>query len=192
MGFQYEAEARQMLVHLKERLAKFKLVLHEQKTRLIEFGKLVSELRRKRGAERCETFKFLGFTHYCAWSRDGRFVVMRRTDPKRLTRKLKELRMEARRRMHTPIVLQYQWLCSVLRGHFTYFVCRAILTGLTPSIEKPALFGIVLSIAAANDGSRGSATSGCSNVFPCWSQAVNGRYFPTSLQVMEMGNTSHQ
>src|SRR5262249_31623373 len=23
--------------------------------------------------------------------------------------------------MHTPIVLQYQWLCSVLRGHFVYF-----------------------------------------------------------------------
>jgi RNA-directed DNA polymerase len=121
MGFQYEADAREMLVQLKERLAKFKLTLHEQKTRLIEFGKLVSELRRKRGAERCETFKFLGFTHYCAWSRDGRFVVMRRTDHKRLTRKLKELRVEARRRMHTPIVLQYQWLCSVLRGHFAYF-----------------------------------------------------------------------
>jgi RNA-directed DNA polymerase len=121
MGFQYEADAREMLVQLKERLAKFKLTLHEQKTRLIEFGQLVSELRRKRGAERCETFKFLGFTHYCAWSRDGRFVVMRRTDHKRLTRKLKELRVEARRRMHTPIVLQYQWLCSVLRGHFAYF-----------------------------------------------------------------------
>jgi hypothetical protein len=41
--------------------------------------------------------------------------------PPALTRKLKELRVEARRRMHTPIVLQYQWLCSVLRGHFVYF-----------------------------------------------------------------------
>jgi hypothetical protein len=121
MGFQYEADARGMLVQLKERLAKFKLVLHEQKTRLIEFGKLVSELRRKRGAARCETFKSLGFMHYCAWSWDGRFVVKRRTDPKRLTRKLKELRIEARRRMHTPIVLQHRWLCSVLRGHFAYF-----------------------------------------------------------------------
>jgi RNA-directed DNA polymerase len=121
MGFQYEADARLMLVHLKERLAKFKLALHEKKTRLIEFGKLVSELRLKRGAERCETFKFLGFTHYCAWSWDGRFVVKRRTDHKRLTRKLKELRVEARRRMHTPIVLQHRWLCSVLRGHFAYF-----------------------------------------------------------------------
>jgi RNA-directed DNA polymerase len=121
MGFQYEAEAQRMLANLKERLAKFKLALHEQKTRLIEFGKLVSELRRKRGADRCETFTFLGFTHYCAWSRDGRFVVKRRTDHQRLTRKLKELRVEARRRMHTPMALQYRWLCSVLRGHFAYF-----------------------------------------------------------------------
>jgi RNA-directed DNA polymerase len=121
MGFQYEHHAQQMLVHLKERLAKFKLALHERKTRHIEFGKLVSELRKKHGAARCETFKFLDFTHYCTWSRDGRFVVKRRTDPKRFTRKLKELRVEARRRMHTPIVLQHRWLCSVLRGHFAYF-----------------------------------------------------------------------
>jgi len=110
-----------MIANLKERLAKFKLALHEQKTRLIEFGRFVSELRRQRGVRRCETFKFLGFTHYCAWSRNGRFVVKRRTDHQRLTHKLKELRVEARRRRHTPIVLQYRWLCSVLRGHFAYF-----------------------------------------------------------------------
>jgi RNA-directed DNA polymerase len=121
MGFQYETDARRMLADLKERLAKFKLALHEEKTRLIEFGKFASELRRKRGVGRCETFRFLGFTHYCASSRDGRFVVKRRTDRQRFTRKLKELRTEAWRRMHTPIVLQHQWLCSVLRGHYAYF-----------------------------------------------------------------------
>src|SRR5262245_11648095 len=46
-------------------------------------------------------------------------------------------------------------------------VCRAILTGLMPSIEKSAVFGIGLSIAEANDGSRGSATFACSNASPC-------------------------
>jgi len=45
MGFQYEADARRMQAELKERLAKFKLALHGKKTRLIEFGKLASELR---------------------------------------------------------------------------------------------------------------------------------------------------
>ncbi len=165
MGFQYEADARRMLVDLKERLAKFKLALHEQKTRLIEFGKLSSELRRKRGAQRCETFRFLGFTHYCAWSQEGRFVVKRRTDRQRLTRKLKELRSEARRRMHTPIVVQYRWLCSVLRGHFAYFGLPSNWDRLNALSGRYAASGIARSIAAASVGSRGSVTSGYSNAF---------------------------
>jgi len=53
LGFQYEADARRMLVDLKERLAKVKLALHEEKTRLIEFG-APSELRTKIGARSCE------------------------------------------------------------------------------------------------------------------------------------------
>ena len=44
LGFQYEADARRMLAELKERLAKFKLALHEKKTRLIEFRNLASKL----------------------------------------------------------------------------------------------------------------------------------------------------
>jgi group II intron reverse transcriptase/maturase len=78
MGFQYEADARQMLADLRERLGKFKLSLNEDKTRLLEFGKMSSELREKRAQRRCETFSFLGFTHFCARSRQGRFVVKRR------------------------------------------------------------------------------------------------------------------
>ena len=121
MGFQYEGDARRMLVELKERLAKFKLALHEKKTRLIEFGKLASMLRKQCGTARCETFNFLGFTHYCARSRDGGFVVKRRTDRRRLARKLKELRTEAWRRMHAPVGIQREWLASVLRGHYAYY-----------------------------------------------------------------------
>lgn len=75
MGFQYESDARRLLADLKERLAKFRLALHEDKTRLIEFGRLPSLRRAKRGERRCTTFAFLGFVHYCSWTRDGRFVV---------------------------------------------------------------------------------------------------------------------
>ena len=121
MGFQYEADARQMLVDLRERLGKFGLALHDDKTRLIEFGKRSSEQRRQRGDGRPPTFAFLGFTHYCARSRDGRFVVKRRTDRRRLTRKLHDVRDEQRRRMHTPLPEQHRWLCSVLRGHYRYY-----------------------------------------------------------------------
>lgn len=121
MGFQYEADARKMLADLHERLAAFSLVLHEDKTRLIEFGRLSTERREARGDRRPETFAFLGFTHYCARSRDGRFVVKRRTDRKRLTRKLHTVRTEQRRRMHAPLRDQHRWLCSVLRGHYRYY-----------------------------------------------------------------------
>jgi len=88
MGFESAADARRMLVDLKERLAKFGLLLHEDKTRLIEFGRLPALARQRRGERRPETFAFLGFTHYCGWTRDGRFIVKRKTQSKRLTRKL--------------------------------------------------------------------------------------------------------
>jgi len=121
MGFQYEEDARRMLLDLKERLAKFKLTLHEEKTRLIEFGRFPALRRQKRGERRPATFAFLGFTHYCGWTRDGRFVVKRKTQSKRMTRKLEELRVEARRRMHAPVAAQHKWVSSVLRGHYAYF-----------------------------------------------------------------------
>ena len=121
MGFQYEADAWRMVGDLHERLATFGLTLHEAKTRLIEFGKLSAEQRLTRGARRPDTFAFLGFTHYCARSRDGRFVVKRRTDCRRLTRKLHAVRAEQRRRMHAPLTVQYRWLYSVLRGHYRYY-----------------------------------------------------------------------
>jgi len=121
MGFQYEADARKMTAALRERLAAFGLVLHEDKTRLIEFGRLSTERREARGDRRPETFAFLGFTHYCARSRAGRFIVKRRTDRTRLTRKLHTVRTEQRRRMHAPLPDQHRWLCSVLRGHYRYY-----------------------------------------------------------------------
>jgi RNA-directed DNA polymerase len=121
MAFESEADARKMLAGLTERLAKFGLALHEDKTRLIMFGKYAAERRRRIGMGRPETFDFLGFTHYCATSRDGRFVVKRKTQRKWKIRKLHELRVEARRRMHHPIAKQHKGLSTVPCGHFAYF-----------------------------------------------------------------------
>jgi RNA-directed DNA polymerase len=121
MAFESEADARKMLAGLTERLVKFGLALHEEKTRLIMFGKYAAERRHRLGKGRPETFDFLGFTHYCATSRDGKFIVKRKTQRKRKIRKLKELRIEARRRMHSPVAQQHEWLSAVLRGHFAYY-----------------------------------------------------------------------
>src|ERR1700739_3793245 len=52
MGFESEADARQMLVNLKDRLARFGLSLNEDKTRLIEFGRLTALGRRQHGERR--------------------------------------------------------------------------------------------------------------------------------------------
>lgn len=124
MGFQRARDARRMHQDLRERMAHFGLRLHEDKTRLIEFGRLPALDRKRRGARRPETFAFLGFTHYCGWTRDERFVVKRKTQSQRLTRKLTTLRQEARRRMHTPVADQLRWLTQVLRGHYAYYGVR--------------------------------------------------------------------
>src|SRR5262245_16861258 len=120
MGFQYAHDARAMMEALRDRVGEFHLTLHEEKTRLIEFGRLPSLAKERSGQQRCATFAFLGFTHYCGRTRDGRFVVKRQTQSKRLTRKLQELRHEARQRRHTPIADQHTWLSQVLRGHYAY------------------------------------------------------------------------
>jgi len=121
MGFERESDARNMVAALKERMAKFRLALHEDKTRLIMFGRFAVERRAERGLGRPETFDFLGFKHFCDKTRNGCFVVRRKTQRKRMIRKLKQLRLEMRRRMHTPVKDQWQWLSAVLRGHYSYY-----------------------------------------------------------------------
>src|SRR5688500_13882751 len=64
-GFESEKTARRFLAAMQERLAKYGLTLHAEKTRLIEFGRFASIDRQRRGQRRPETFDFLGFTHCC-------------------------------------------------------------------------------------------------------------------------------
>jgi len=119
--FQRRQDAEAMTAALTERLAKFGLHLHEDKTRLIEFGRFAEANGRRKGRARPEAFDFLGLTHYCGETRDGRFLLCQKTQRKRMIRKLKELRREMRRRMHQRLRDQHAWLCSVLRGHYAYF-----------------------------------------------------------------------
>jgi RNA-directed DNA polymerase len=89
VGFESRAEAERFLEEFRERLARFGLELHAEKTRLIEFGRFAAPNREKRGEGKPETFTFLGFTHYCGKRRkDGAFIVWRETAKKRLVAKL--------------------------------------------------------------------------------------------------------
>ncbi len=121
LGFQHQADAERFLQEWRDRVCKFGLKLHPDKTRLIEFGRYAAENRKQRGEGKPETFNFLGFTHICGRTRrTGRFIVKRKTIPKRLSAKLKELKEELRRRWHEPVDEIGRWLRSVVRGYFNY------------------------------------------------------------------------
>ena len=120
-GFQHRHEAERFLAELRERFARFGLQLHADKTRIVEFGRFAEPNRRKRGDGKPETFNFLGFTHSCGKTRKGHFTVLRQTMRLRWQAKLRALKEELRRRLHTPIREQGTYLRSVLMGHFRYY-----------------------------------------------------------------------
>ena len=120
-GFERRHEAERFLAELRERLARFGLELHAEKTRIVEFGRYAERDRRNRGNGKPETFNFLGFTHSCGKTRKGRFTVLRQTMRQRWQAKLRALKVELRRRMHMPISEQGAYLRLVLLGHFRYY-----------------------------------------------------------------------
>jgi len=121
VGFQYREDAERFLAELRERFATFKLELHPDKTRLIEFGRFADQNRRGRGDGKPESFNFLGFTHSCDKTRKGRFIVLRQTIKKRLRTKLEEVKQWLRKHLHDPVRRVGEHLCRVVNGHFRYY-----------------------------------------------------------------------
>ena len=122
LGFEVKSDAERFWAELAERFGKFRLELHPEKTRLLEFGPHAAENRKRLGQGKPETFNFLGFTHICGKKRsNGRFTVLRQTIRKRLQAKLGEVKAELRRRMHDPIPAVGEWLRSVVGGHIRYY-----------------------------------------------------------------------
>jgi len=121
VGFEHVAEAAQFRADLAERFAKFGLELHPAKTRLLEFGRYAAERRKRNGRGKPESFDFLGFTHVCGKTRSGKYQVLRRTSRKRVRRKLGEIKIELKRRMHVPVPAVGKWLGAVVRGHINYY-----------------------------------------------------------------------
>ena len=87
--FQYKSDAVWFYEHLKHRMGHFGLSLEEEKSRLIEFGRYAKERCSKSGTKP-GTFTFLGFTHYCSKSKNGRFRVKRKTSKKKFAKKCRE------------------------------------------------------------------------------------------------------
>src|SRR5216684_6478042 len=122
VGFEHQTDAARFHHELAERFAKFKLKLHPEKTRVIEFGRFAASNRKRREQGKPETFNFLGFTHICGKTRrNGMFTVLRRTMSKRKRAKLKEIKTELRKRMHQRVTEVGKWLRSVVEGHNRYY-----------------------------------------------------------------------
>ena len=130
LGFQYQTDADRFREHLTERLKKFGLELHPDKTRRIEFGRFAELNRKKRGEGKPETFGFLGFTHICGKTKNEKFALKRKTIAKRMAAKLKEIKQQLRTRMHDPTAQTGKWLQSVVQGYFNYHAVPGNLSQL--------------------------------------------------------------
>lgn len=113
-----EEDARRVMAVLHKRFERFGLKLHPEKTRLLSFDS--PGLGNKR-AQRERSFDFLGFTHFWARSRKGRWVVKQRTAKSRFARGLKALKERCREMRHVSLREQHEALCRMLRGHFNYY-----------------------------------------------------------------------
>ena len=104
-----------------ERLTRFGLSLHQDKTRLVECGRFAVMNRHQRGVGKPETFDFLGFTHYCTTTRRGRFRLGRKPIAKRVNRTLARIDEVLRKRWHHDIWEVGKWLGRVCEGWLNYF-----------------------------------------------------------------------
>jgi group II intron reverse transcriptase/maturase len=116
-----ERDAELFLEELGERFTKFDLRISKEKTKVIRFGRRAWERAKKTG-EKVPTFTFLGFTHYCASSRKGKFIMGHKTSKQNLSRKLKEIK-EWLKKVRNMIPLREWWpvLRAKMFGHYNYF-----------------------------------------------------------------------
>lgn len=128
--FQYREEAEQFYERLKHRMKHFGLELEEDKSRLIEFGRNAGRQREKDG-KKPETFTFLGFTHYCSQSRNGKFRVKRKTSRKKFAKKCKEVHRKIAEMRTQPLSRIIKKLNEILVGYYHYYGITDNYKGIT-------------------------------------------------------------
>lgn len=121
IGCQNKGEAERILKDIRERFAQFGLKLSEEKTRIIEFGRFAKENRKRRKEKRPETFDFLGLTHYCDKTRDGRYAVKVKTSRKRAKRSQQTMHAFLKKSRSVPLKQLWEMVAMKLRGHYQYY-----------------------------------------------------------------------
>ena len=123
IGAAREEDARRIMEVLPKRMSKYGLTVHPEKTRLVRFEppQVGSSETEERDPPEPTTFDFLGFTHYWGQSRQGAWVVKRKTAKSRLRRAFSTLSAWCRKHLHLPIADQHHKLTQKLRGHYGYY-----------------------------------------------------------------------
>jgi group II intron reverse transcriptase/maturase len=111
-------DAERVQAVLPQRFARFGLQLHPEKTRRVDFRR---PSRNGKAIAEPGTFDFLGFTHYWALSRAGRWVTKQKTARGRFSRALVRINEWCRDNRHKRVVDQAKTLGHKLRGHFQYY-----------------------------------------------------------------------
>lgn len=131
IGAQHYRDAVRIRKALDIRFGKFGLTLSAQKTKVIEFGRFARENRERAGKQKPETFDFLGFTHYCSQTRDGRYMVKMKTSRKRMIRATKTLNQwlkTIRNKLSTEEI--WGLLSMKLDGHYQYYGISGNIEGI--------------------------------------------------------------
>jgi group II intron reverse transcriptase/maturase len=130
--FQYEQDAIKFRQELVKRLSKFGLEVEPSKTRVIKFGRFAEQNAKARGG-RPETFDFLGFTHYCSRSLDGkRYRMKRKTSRKKFTAKVRDFKEWLKKARTCKTAEIWETVRSKLAGHYAYYG----ITDNSPGINR--------------------------------------------------------
>ena len=123
IGAAREDDAHRIMEVLPKRMSKYGLTVHPTKTRLVRFQppETCDSDAADRNQSEPGTFDFLGFTHYWGGTRQGGWVVKRKTAKSRLKRALQALSAWCRENRHEPIGVQHRTLSQKLQGHYGYY-----------------------------------------------------------------------
>ena len=127
----YVEDAKLIERGLHNRFRKYGLELHPSKSRNMSFGRFERENSVKQN-RKANTFDFLGFTHYCDISRNGRFKVGRKTSHKKYTAKCREMNTWLKA-IRNQVKTKEWWkiLRAKLLGHFQYYGVSENYDGIT-------------------------------------------------------------
>ena len=142
--FQLKYDAERVQAVISKRFEKYGLMVHPDKTRLIDFRSPTHSDRcceeqshdSEKGKRRPQTFDFLGFTHYWFQTQKGNWSVKRKTMRSRMVRSIQKIDQWCRTNRHKPLREQWKKLCEKVRGHYGYYGITGNILSIRSFLRK--------------------------------------------------------